>query len=91
MPGRSDSFTISLRWRKKTQERSLPLLRAYNRDCVSNNNSSYILLDEWILVLLKLHPQEVQGGFSGSSVVKNPPANAGNTGLILGLGRSHML
>ena len=27
-------------------------------------------------------------GFSGSSAIKNPPANAGDTGLILGLGRS---
>ena len=27
-------------------------------------------------------------GFLGGSVVKNPPANAGDTGLILGLGRS---
>ena len=30
-------------------------------------------------------------GFSGGSVVKNPPANAGDTGLILDPGRSHML
>ena len=27
-------------------------------------------------------------GFSGGSVVKNPPANAGDAGLIPGLGRS---
>ena len=31
------------------------------------------------------------GGFSGGAVVKNPPANAGGTGLSPGLGRSHML
>ena len=30
-------------------------------------------------------------GFSGGSVVKNPPANAGDMGLILGLGRSYIL
>ena len=30
------------------------------------------------------------GGFPGSSVVKNPPANAGDTGLIPDPGRSHM-
>ena len=30
-------------------------------------------------------------GFPGGSVVKNPPANAGDTGLILGLGRFHMI
>ena len=28
--------------------------------------------------------------FSGGTVVKNPPANAGDTGLIPGLGRSRM-
>ena len=27
-------------------------------------------------------------GFPGGSAVKNPPANAGDAGLILGLGRS---
>ena len=30
-------------------------------------------------------------GFPGGAVVKNPPANAGDTGSIPGLGRSHML
>ena len=29
--------------------------------------------------------------FPGSSVVKNPPDNAGDTGLVPGPGRSHML
>ena len=29
--------------------------------------------------------------FPGGAVVKNPPANAGDTGLSPGLGRSHML
>ena len=30
------------------------------------------------------------GGFPGGVVVKNPPANAGDTGSSPGLGRSHM-
>ena len=30
-------------------------------------------------------------GFPGGTVVKNPPANAGDTGSSPGLGRSHML
>ena len=30
----------------------------------------------------------MEEGVSGGSVVKNPPANAGDTGLIPGLGRS---
>ena len=29
-------------------------------------------------------------GFPGGTVVKNPPANAGDTGLSSGPGRSHM-
>ena len=29
-------------------------------------------------------------GFPGDAVVKNPPANAGDTGSSPGLGRSHM-
>ena len=28
--------------------------------------------------------------FSGGTVIKDPPANAGDMGLILGPGRSHM-
>ena len=31
-----------------------------------------------------------QGGFPGGTVVENLPANAGDTGLSPGLGRSHM-
>ena len=30
------------------------------------------------------------GNFSGGPMIKNSPANAGNTGSISGLGRSHM-
>ena len=30
------------------------------------------------------------GNFPGGAVVKNPPANAGDTGSSPGLGRSHM-
>ena len=30
------------------------------------------------------------GDFPGGAVVKNPPANAGDTGSSPGLGRSHM-
>ena len=30
------------------------------------------------------------GGFPGGTVVKNPPANSGDTGSSPGLGRSHM-
>ena len=35
--------------------------------------------------------KELKRDFPGGTVVKNPPANAGDTGSIPGLGRSHML
>ena len=35
--------------------------------------------------------QTAAGDFPGGTVVKNPPANAGDTGSSPGLGRSHML
>ena len=36
------------------------------------------------------HTQNHLEGFAGGPVVKNPPANAGDMGSNLGLGRSHM-
>ena len=35
--------------------------------------------------------KELLQGFPGGAVVKNPPANAGDTGLSPGPGRSHIL
>ena len=40
----------------------------------------------WHLILLKVVAED----FPGGAVVKNPPANAGDTGLIPGPGRSHV-
>ena len=34
--------------------------------------------------------KQKERGFPGGAVVKNPPANAGDTGLNPGPGRSHM-
>ena len=36
------------------------------------------------------HLKPLNGDFPGGSVVKNPPANAGDTGSSPGPGRSHM-
>ena len=36
----------------------------------------------------ELETEQYLQGFPGGSVVKNPPVNAGDMGLILGLGRS---
>ena len=41
-------------------------------------------LASWIKILCR-------GGFPGGTVVKNPPANAGDTGSSPGPGRSHVL
>ena len=35
--------------------------------------------------------QKEDGDFPGGAVVRNPPANAGDTGSIPGPGRSHIL
>ena len=43
------------------------------------------------LNLRQLPQKEYVEDFPGGTVVKNPPANAGDTGSIPGLGRSHML
>ena len=40
--------------------------------------------------VLRVKKNTAMGGFPGGTVVKNPPANAGDTGLSPGLGRSHM-
>ena len=41
-------------------------------------------------VSLESNSKGVKQGFPGGTVVKNPPANAGDTGSCPGLGRSHM-
>ena len=45
-----------------------------------------------ILSVVNTTVKRIGGGdFPGGAVVKNPPANAGDTGLSPGPGRSHML
>ena len=42
--------------------------------------------------IMKFSGENIGGGdFPGGAVFKNPPANAGDTDLIPGPGRSHML
>ena len=43
-----------------------------------------------LLRLATVNKRTLQG-FPGGTVVKNPPAHAGDTGSIPGQGRSHML
>ena len=51
-------------------------------------------LEEMILELsievCVIWTRELMKGFSGGAVVKNPPANAGDTGSSPGPGRSHV-
>ena len=44
-----------------------------------------------LFLLLFSHKKFMFLGFPGGAVVKNPPANAGDTGSSPGPGRSHML
>ena len=44
-----------------------------------------------VLISIKLIKVIKNEGFPGGTVVKNPPANAGDMGSSPGLGRSHML
>ena len=39
------------------------------------------------MTMTEVQEQSFIKGFPGGSVVKNPPANAGDTGLIIGLAR----
>ena len=49
----------------------------------------YLFMHRPVLpVMFNLTPNGVRVGFPGGSVVKKPPANAGNLGSIPGLGRS---
>ena len=41
-----------------------------------------------VLLVLSAEDHPGPGGFPGGSVIKNPPANAGDVGLIPGPGRS---
>ena len=56
----------------------------------SENEMIFAFIDMVILrlfIFVKIHQTRV---FSGGPVVKNPPTNVGDTGLIPGPGRSHM-
>ena len=45
----------------------------------------------WLIIITLKKKKKISLGFPGGSVVKNPPASSGDTGSILGPGRSHML
>ena len=47
----------------------------------------YNEIGKYLHLLIKIN----LGDFPGGTVVKNPPANAGDTGLSPGPGRSHMV
>ena len=53
-----------------------------------SNNILFMILENFQEISLL---KSVSLGFSGGAVVKNPPANARDTGLSPGPGRSHML
>ena len=53
---------------------------------VLNSHLLKVAVKKHLMKLLKLY----RSGFPGGAVVKNPPANAGDTGSSPGPGRSHM-
>ena len=53
-------------------------------------NSLYFRLNSAVILKLALKKLSLFRDFPGGTVVKNPPANAGDTGSSPGLGRSHM-
>ena len=55
---------------------------------ILNKNSSKIQILN--IMLYNSNKLLMERDFPGGVVVKNPPANAGHTGSIPGLGRSHM-
>ena len=55
-----------------------------SKEYSSQNPSSYVYL------ICKSCFKNLKYDFSGGTVVKNPPANAGDTGSIPSPGRSHM-
>ena len=66
------------------------------QDCsiLNDSYSKNIFKGMWIILQSKtgvLLSKEGVKGFPGGAVVKNPPANAGDTGSSPGPGRSHML
>ena len=59
---------------------TIPSANCISHACASCLYADMIYEDTWIYVC-------IQAGFSGDSVVKNPPTNAGDIGLIPGSGR----
>ena len=56
----------------------------------TKNNQDNLKESSWKLTPMDIKTYTTQD-FPGGAVVKNPPANAGDVGLIPGPGRSHML
>ena len=56
----------------------------------TKNNQDNLKESSWKLTPMDIKTYTKQD-FPGGAVVKNPPANAGDVGLIPGPGRSHML
>ena len=73
----------------RTAQETLGKRKIYfaNRELYSSSEVSSVI-EEGMIIEGKL--KNLSGGFPGGAVVKNPPANAGNTGSSPGPGRSHM-
>ena len=73
--------------REATTVRSLQT--SVKTQCSQKKKKSKTIYDEQPIKLL--YKNRIGKGFPGSTVGESPPANAGDTGSIPGLGRFHML
>ena len=73
---------------KQTRQKPKPrLIVTQNRLVVARGEGGRGVV-KWVKGIKKY---KFLGDFAGGTVVKNPPANAGDTGSSPGLGRFHML
>ena len=70
----------------RKQEKDRVMVSTSNVYHISSGEQSSTLIANAVFPL----PSKGMEDFPGGAVVKNPPANAGDTGSSPGLGRSHM-
>ena len=82
-------FSLNVHTHTQNQTTSAEAIEEKNREELQNNKNTSKKMET--NTYLSIMTSNVNGlGFPGGTVVKNPPANAGDMGLSPGLGRSHM-
>ena len=68
---------------KQRPENQINIYKRFMKECIHTHTHTHTHTHIYIYIYIYIHT-----GFPGGSVVKNPPANAGDASLIPGLGRS---